>query len=243
MWLPKEVLVFVWHSSSYSTYHTGKLFDFLVCEINNFFWLRHFCQYLNQYPPFPNKISTTHISYTYIIDEHLTFCMCIFDLCYQSYTMTVKMVTSSVTLHPSAPWRYLIQFQWLPHNAFTTYNSSYIHFELCITFSTETHDNAIFPHKTRRTITAGTRKGACQGFRRHCSRLTNDKTDFEFLMQNKFHRLTNTRTSKEKAFALNRNLIFVSTKPSVPHQRHLGQIWIFGIAVFTQHKSNIELTN
>ena len=84
-------------------------------------------------------------------------------------------------------------------------------------FHRKTHDNVIFPHKARRTISAGRRKRALQAFRCHCPRLTNDKTDFEFLMQNTFVDSQFPDYLEVKAFAFDKNLLFVSTKPSVPH--------------------------
>ena len=49
----------------------------LFANLDTFHWSRHFCQYLNEYPPSPNKILTTNISYTYISTKLLTFHMCI----------------------------------------------------------------------------------------------------------------------------------------------------------------------
>ena len=40
---------------------------------NESHWLRHFHQYLEQYLPSPNKISTMDMSYIYILNDHLTF--------------------------------------------------------------------------------------------------------------------------------------------------------------------------
>ena len=39
---------------------------------------------------------------------------------------------------------------------------------------------------------------------------------------------------KVKAFAFDKNLLFVSTKPSVPHAEASWPVLDFGIAVFTQ---------
>ena len=52
----------------------------------------------------------------------------------------------------------LNQFQHIPHKIFTTYNSFYIFAEKHLTVSTETHGNAIFPHKVRKTTTMGIEK-------------------------------------------------------------------------------------
>ena len=114
-----------------------------------FHWSRCFCQYLDQYLPSPNKISTMHISYTYIVNENLIFHMCIFEPTLSKLHYDCKNDNiNSVTLHLSVPLRYLNLFQCPPHNIFTTYNSSYLFLEMHITFFTETHDNATFPHKT-----------------------------------------------------------------------------------------------
>ena len=70
----------------------------------------------------------------------------------------VKMHTNSVTLHPWETLEYPKQFQHIPHNIFTTYNSFSLFLEKRLIFSTETHGNAIFPHKVSKTITVEIKK-------------------------------------------------------------------------------------
>ena len=48
---------------------------------------------------------------------------------------------------------------------------------------------------------------------------------------------------KVKAFAFNKTLDFVSTKPSVPCPEPSWPVLDFRIAVFKQNKSNIELSD
>ena len=72
----------------------------------------------------------------------------------------VKMPTHSVTLHPFY-WTCEISHSILTH---TPKDLHHIQFSLYIFrkaphFSTETHSNAIFPHKVRKRITLGTKKG------------------------------------------------------------------------------------
>ena len=62
------------------------------------------------------------------------------------------MPSNSVILHLCIPLRYLNQFQCLPHNIFTTYNSFYMFSETQSIFSTETHDNAIFSPPTIHSV-------------------------------------------------------------------------------------------
>ena len=77
-----------------------------------FHWLRHCHQYLDQYLPSPNEILTTDISYTYIVNKHLTFCMCIFEpmLSKLHYDCKMTLTINLVTLHLSALLWHLIQF-------------------------------------------------------------------------------------------------------------------------------------
>ena len=63
--------------------------------------------------------------------------------CYQCYTTTRKKHPFSDTLCPWESLGYLNQFQYIPHNVFTTCNLFYLVLEKHLTFSTETHGNVI----------------------------------------------------------------------------------------------------
>ena len=78
---------------------------------------------------------------------------------YQSYTATSEMHTDSVIHCLQELLRYLNQFQCIPHKIFTTYNSFYVFSEKHHTFSTETHGNAIFPHKSQKNNYHRNQKG------------------------------------------------------------------------------------
>ena len=105
-----------------------------------------------------------------------------------------KVHTNSVKLHPWKSLEYLNQFQYIPHNYFiTTYNSFYVFSEKHLMFSTQTHENAIFPHKVR-----GEKVWEPKGELIRLSdvifqRPTNDPTDLEFLNQKTFHRLPTSK--------------------------------------------------
>ena len=84
-----------------------------------------------------------------------------------------------------------------------------------LTFSTETHDNAIFPQSQERK--GREPKGELIRLSDVISQdYSNDKTDLSSLIKNEFCRLTTTRISKIKSICFRQKPTFVSAKPSVP---------------------------
>ena len=61
-----------------------------------------------------------------------------------------KVHTNPVTLHPLESLEYLNQFQCLPHNIFTTYNSFYLFFGKAHHFPLRNPWLCDFPHKVRK---------------------------------------------------------------------------------------------
>ena len=112
---------------------------------------------------------------------------------YQCYATDGKNTQNPVTLHPWESLKYLNQFQCIPHNLFTTYNSFYLLSEKHLTFSTETHGKAISPHKVRKEKVWAP-KGELIRFSDIISQdQNNDKTDLSS-QKNTFHRLTITKS-------------------------------------------------
>ena len=62
--------------------------------------------------------------------------------------------------------------------------------------------------------------------------------DLEFLNQNYILQTHNYQNIKSKAFAFNKTLHFVSTKPSVPHAEASWPVLEFGVTDFIQTKTN-----
>ena len=137
--------------------------NFLIgsfAKSDSFHWLRHCCQYLNQYPLSPNEIFPTDTSYIYISTKHLIFHMLIFEptlskLCYNGEKFPQDQTHASLGV-----MRYRNQFQLILCKIFATYNSFYRVSETHLTFFTETHGNAIFCHKVRKRACMGTQKDA-----------------------------------------------------------------------------------
>ena len=84
--------------------------------------------------------------------------------CYQSYATPSKSAHNSVTLHLWESLEYLNQFQWIPHNIITTYNSFHTGLEKILTYSTENSWQCNFPQQSQKNNYHGNQKGTHQAF-------------------------------------------------------------------------------
>ena len=150
--------------------------------------------------------------------------------CYQCYTTTGKGTQNPITLCLWESLEYLHQFQHIPHNIFTTYNSFYLVLEKHLTISTETHSNVNPPSRTPTPCPpkTGKKKGGSQ-------KVNSSGFLVSFPMNTAITRLIRAPQSKKPfvdaqppeylkapASAFSKNLHSVSVKPSVTHERHLG---------------------
>ena len=138
------------------------------------------------------------------------------SMCYQCYKTTGKCTQNPVTLHPWESLENLNQFQCIPHNIFTTFNSFYEFGKFTSLFPQKPMAMQFPPQSQKRKVWQP--KGELIRLSDVISQeQRNDKIDLS--SSTKLHFLVSQPPNylKVQASALGKNLCFVSVKPSVVH--------------------------